>query len=182
RRAEGVGLEAMAIFYRTNAQSRVLEDAIRAVGLPYHIVGSVRFYARREVKDALAYLRLALNPSDDLAFTRAITVPPRGIGKTTLARLGEAGPAAPPSLRGPRPFHLPAGRRHRSAGGRARGQGRSRAPRLCGAPRSPGHAGRRAGPPRRARLGCRRRRRAPGGASPRGDGGGRGAPREPRRA
>jgi DNA helicase-2/ATP-dependent DNA helicase PcrA len=88
-RAEGVGLDDVAVFYRTNAQSRVLEDALRALGLPYHIVGSVRFYERKEVKDALAYLRLALNPDDDLAFARAIGVPPRGIGKATLARLGE---------------------------------------------------------------------------------------------
>ncbi|MBI3458611.1 MAG: UvrD-helicase domain-containing protein [Candidatus Rokubacteria bacterium] len=89
-RADGAGLDAVAVFYRTNAQSRVLEDAFRARGLPYHIVGSVRFYARQEVKDALAYLRLALNPHDDVAFSRAIAVPPRGIGKTALARLAEA--------------------------------------------------------------------------------------------
>ncbi|MBI4012323.1 MAG: UvrD-helicase domain-containing protein [Candidatus Rokubacteria bacterium] len=88
-RAEGVGLDQVAVFYRTNAQSRVLEDAFRALGLPYHIVGSVRFYERKEVKDALAYLRLALNPQDALAFTRAVGVPSRGIGKQTLARLGE---------------------------------------------------------------------------------------------
>ncbi|HLE44520.1 MAG TPA: UvrD-helicase domain-containing protein, partial [Methylomirabilota bacterium] len=90
-RAEGVGLDQVAVFYRTNAQSRVLEDAFRAVGLPYHIVGSVRFYERKEVKDTLSYLRLAINPQDDLAFTRAIGVPPRGIGKQTLARLAELG-------------------------------------------------------------------------------------------
>jgi DNA helicase-2/ATP-dependent DNA helicase PcrA len=88
-RADGVGLDEVAVFYRTNAQSRVLEDAFRTLGLPYHIVGSVRFYERKEVKDALAYLRLALNPNDDLAFTRAIAVPPRGIGKATLGRLAE---------------------------------------------------------------------------------------------
>src|SRR5262249_4506819 len=73
-----------------NAQSRVLEDALRALGLAYHIVGSVRFYERKEIKDALAYLRLVANPDDDLAFGRAVGVPPRGIGKTTLARLAEA--------------------------------------------------------------------------------------------
>jgi DNA helicase-2/ATP-dependent DNA helicase PcrA len=89
-RAEGTGLAEIAVFYRTNAQSRVLEDAFRGLGLPYHIVGSVRFYERREVKDALAYLRLALNPNDDLAFTRAVGTPPRGIGKTSLGRLAEA--------------------------------------------------------------------------------------------
>ncbi len=89
-RAEGTGLAEIAVFYRTNAQSRVLEDAFRGLGLPYHIVGSVRFYERKEVKDALAYLRLALNPDDDLAFTRAVGTPPRGIGKTSLGRLAEA--------------------------------------------------------------------------------------------
>jgi DNA helicase-2/ATP-dependent DNA helicase PcrA len=88
-RAEGVGLAEIGVFYRTNAQSRVLEDAFRTAGVPYHIVGSVRFYERKEVKDALAYLRLALNPADDLAYTRAIGTPPRGIGKATLARLAE---------------------------------------------------------------------------------------------
>jgi ATP-dependent DNA helicase UvrD/PcrA len=88
-RADGIGLDRVAVFYRTNAQSRVLEDAFRGLGLPYHIVGSVRFYERKEVKDALAYLRLALNAQDDLGFTRAIGVPPRGIGKATLARLAE---------------------------------------------------------------------------------------------
>jgi DNA helicase-2/ATP-dependent DNA helicase PcrA len=97
-RAESTPLDAIAVFYRTNAQSRVLEDAFRAAGLPYHIVGSVRFYARREIKDALAYLRLALNPDDDVAFLRAIGVPPRGIGKTTLGRLADAAGAASTSL------------------------------------------------------------------------------------
>jgi DNA helicase-2/ATP-dependent DNA helicase PcrA len=77
------------VLYRMNAQSRVLEDAFRAAGLPYHIVGSVRFYERKEVKDALAYLRLATNPADDLAFKRALGVPPRGIGRATLTRLEE---------------------------------------------------------------------------------------------
>jgi DNA helicase-2/ATP-dependent DNA helicase PcrA len=67
----------------------VLEDAFRVAGLPYHIVGSVRFYERREIKDALAYLRLVTNPADDLAFRRALGAPPRGIGRATLARLEE---------------------------------------------------------------------------------------------
>jgi DNA helicase-2/ATP-dependent DNA helicase PcrA len=88
-RGEGAAFSDIAVFYRTNAQSRVLEDALRRAGIPYVIVGSVRFYERKEVKDALAYLRLALNPADDLAFTRAIATPPRGIGKATLARLAE---------------------------------------------------------------------------------------------
>jgi DNA helicase-2/ATP-dependent DNA helicase PcrA len=88
-RAEGQPLDGVAVLYRTNAQSRVLEDAFRIAGLPYHIVGSVRFYERKEIKDALAYLRLATNPADDLAFRRALGAPPRGIGRATLARVEE---------------------------------------------------------------------------------------------
>jgi DNA helicase-2/ATP-dependent DNA helicase PcrA len=88
-RGEGVSWEGVAVFYRTNAQSRVLEDALRRARIPYVIVGGVRFYERREIKDALAYVRLALNPSDDVAFRRAIQAPARGIGATTLARLDE---------------------------------------------------------------------------------------------
>jgi DNA helicase-2/ATP-dependent DNA helicase PcrA len=93
-RGEGQPLDGVAVLYRTNAQSRVLEDAFRAAGLPYHIVGSVRFYERREIKDALAYLRLVTNPADDLAFRRALGAPPRGVGRTTLARLQELAAAA----------------------------------------------------------------------------------------
>ena len=88
-RAEALSLDGVSVLYRTNAQSRVLEDAFRAAGLPYHIVGSVRFYERKEVKDAVAYLRLVTNPADDLAFRRALGVPPRGVGRATLARLAE---------------------------------------------------------------------------------------------
>ncbi|MBI2555382.1 MAG: UvrD-helicase domain-containing protein, partial [Candidatus Rokubacteria bacterium] len=88
-RAEGVAEREQAIFYRTNAQSRVLEDALRRSTIPYVIVGGVRFYERREIKDALAYLRLAINPSDDVAFKRALAAPSRGIGRATLARLEE---------------------------------------------------------------------------------------------
>jgi DNA helicase-2/ATP-dependent DNA helicase PcrA len=93
-RGDGQPLDGVAVLYRTNAQSRVLEDAFRVAGLPYHIVGSVRFYERREIKDALAYLRLVTNPADDLAFRRALGAPPRGIGRTTLGRLGELAAAA----------------------------------------------------------------------------------------
>src|SRR6185369_2860944 len=93
-RGEGQPLDGVAVLYRTNAQSRVLEDAFRVAGLPYHIVGSVRFYERREIKDALAYLRLVTNPADDLAFRRALGAPPRGIGRTTLGRLEELAAAA----------------------------------------------------------------------------------------
>ena len=88
-RADGVPWDGVAVFYRTNAQSRVLEDALRRARIPYVIVGGVRFYERREIKDALAYLRLVLNPGDDVAFRRAIGAPARGIGQATLSRLDE---------------------------------------------------------------------------------------------
>jgi DNA helicase-2/ATP-dependent DNA helicase PcrA len=97
-RASGRSLDGIAVLYRMNAQSRVLEDAFRVAGLPYHIVGSVRFYERKEVKDALAYLRLVTNPADDLAFRRALAVPPRGLGRGTLARLEELASATGASL------------------------------------------------------------------------------------
>ena len=79
----------IAIFYRTNAQSRVLEEQFRTRSLPYHIVGGMKFYERMEIKDILAYMKLILNPSDDVAFKRVINVPARGIGKTTVDRLEE---------------------------------------------------------------------------------------------
>jgi DNA helicase-2/ATP-dependent DNA helicase PcrA len=88
-RTEAVSWDGVAVFYRTNAQSRVLEDALRRARIPYAIVGSVRFYERKEIKDALAYVRLTLNPADDVAFRRAVQAPARGIGQTTLARLDE---------------------------------------------------------------------------------------------
>ncbi len=76
-------LRDFAIFYRTNAQSRSMEDAFVRRGMPYNLVGATRFYQRREVKDLLAYLRLANNQSDLIAFQRVLNVPPRGIGKRT---------------------------------------------------------------------------------------------------
>jgi DNA helicase-2/ATP-dependent DNA helicase PcrA len=77
----------VAILYRTNAQSRTLEDALRRAGLAYKIIGGVRFYERKEIKDALAYLRLVLNPHDDVSLRRVINVPARGIGKGVLESL-----------------------------------------------------------------------------------------------
>jgi DNA helicase-2/ATP-dependent DNA helicase PcrA len=88
-RAEGLDYRDAAVFYRTNAQSRVLEDALRRASIPYLIVGGVRFYERREIKDMVAYLRLLVNPLDDMAFRRAVAAPTRGIGKATLDRLAE---------------------------------------------------------------------------------------------
>ena len=80
----------MAILYRTNAQSRVIEDALRREGVAYRIVGSVRFYERKEIKDTLAYLKLLLNPDDDVSLRRVINVPARGIGKGVMDALAAA--------------------------------------------------------------------------------------------
>jgi len=80
----------MAVLYRTNAQSRALEEAFRRAGVPYRLIGATSFYERREVKDLLAYLRLAANPADDEAFLRAVGVPRRGLGDTSLATVGRA--------------------------------------------------------------------------------------------
>ena len=85
--AEGLALKDFAIFYRTNAQSRVLEDGLRRADIPYQIVGGLRFYDRQEIKDALAYMRLLTNPQDTLSLRRIINVPRRGIGAATWARL-----------------------------------------------------------------------------------------------
>ncbi|MGH7370072.1 MAG: ATP-dependent helicase, partial [Candidatus Methylomirabilaceae bacterium] len=82
-------LEEMAILYRTNAQSRSFEEAMARAEIPYIMVGGTRFYDRREVKDLLAYLRLVLNPRDDLSLRRILNVPPRDIGKTTLDTIQE---------------------------------------------------------------------------------------------
>ena len=84
---QGHLLTDAAVFYRTHAQSRVLEDALRSANLAYRIVGGLRFYDRAEVKDLLAYLRLLHNPDDDVSVLRVINVPARGIGKTSQSRL-----------------------------------------------------------------------------------------------
>ncbi len=77
----------VAVMYRTNAQSRLLEEAFLHAGLPYKLVGAQRFYGRREVKDIIAYMRLVHNPSDELSLIRVLNVPPRGIGAKTLLTL-----------------------------------------------------------------------------------------------
>ena len=82
-----VPLRNQAVLYRTNAQSRLIEEACMRGGIPYRIVGGVKFYARREVKDVLAYLRVILNPNDTVSLLRIINVPARKIGQTTLGRL-----------------------------------------------------------------------------------------------
>ncbi|ETW98680.1 MAG: hypothetical protein ETSY1_17795, partial [Candidatus Entotheonella factor] len=86
-RSEGVAYRDCAIFYRTNAQSRVLEDGLRRAQLPYQVIGGLRFYDRKEIKDVLCYLRLLVNPQDTISLQRIINVPRRGIGQTSLAKL-----------------------------------------------------------------------------------------------
>jgi ATP-dependent DNA helicase, Rep family len=86
---EGRAWSEMAILYRTNAQSRVIEESLRRVQIPARIVGGVGFYDRREIRDILAYARLALNPADDVALRRIIGRPRRGIGDTALQKLME---------------------------------------------------------------------------------------------
>ncbi len=80
----GRALEEIAVLYRTNAQSRALEEAMSRAGLPYIVVGGTRFYDRREVRDLVAYLRAIVNPRDDVSLRRIVNTPPRDIGKTTL--------------------------------------------------------------------------------------------------
>ena len=87
--AEGYRYRDVAVFYRTNAQSRVLEDIFMKAGLPYRVVGGVRFYERREIKDMLAYLRLLVNPQDVVSARRVINTPKRGIGDATVAAMEE---------------------------------------------------------------------------------------------
>jgi DNA helicase-2/ATP-dependent DNA helicase PcrA len=77
----------MATFYRTNAQSRVLEEALMRFGIPYKVVGGTRFYDRREVKDAMAYLRAVANPADEVSVKRVLGVPKRGVGESSVAKL-----------------------------------------------------------------------------------------------
>ena len=95
----------LAVLYRTNAQSRAVEDALRLAGIPYAVLGGTGFYERKEIKDALAYLKLVLNPHDDVALRRVVNVPPRGIGKGVMEALERVDPGAedvgaPPLLAG----------------------------------------------------------------------------------
>ena len=83
-------LRDFAVLYRTNAQSRALEESLRRRAIQYRLVGAVRFYDRREIRDLMSYLKLIANPDDDEAFRRAVAVPKRGLGETTLEMLAEA--------------------------------------------------------------------------------------------
>lgn len=87
KRTERGSYDDYAILYRTNAQSRVLEEALRRRNIPYRIYGGLSFYARKEVKDVVAYFRLAINPDDDEALQRVINIPARGIGQTTMKKV-----------------------------------------------------------------------------------------------
>jgi len=87
-----------AVFYRTNAQSRSVEEALVSAGIPYRVVGNVKFYERKEIKDVLAYARILLNPADDQSFLRIVNVPKRGIGPSTVDKLARAASAAEVSM------------------------------------------------------------------------------------
>ncbi len=95
---DGAAYQDFLVLYRTNAQSRVFEEAMLSDGIPYRVIGGVGFYARAEVKDVIAYLRYVLNPSDALAFKRIVNVPRRGIGQQTLGALVQAADAASMSV------------------------------------------------------------------------------------
>ncbi len=84
---EGLGLNDFVVLYRTNAQSRAVEEAFLEQAVPYRIIGGVRFYERREIKDFLAYLRFIANPRDEISFERLVNVPSRGIGKATFKKI-----------------------------------------------------------------------------------------------
>jgi DNA helicase II / ATP-dependent DNA helicase PcrA len=87
RAAESLAWGDVAVFYRTNAQSRALEDSFIFTGIPYKVVGGAKFYDRREVKDVLAYVRVLANPDDEISARRIVNVPKRGIGDTSVARM-----------------------------------------------------------------------------------------------
>lgn len=86
-REAGISPREVAVFYRVHAQSRVLEEALRAVDMPYQIIGGTKFYERAEIKDAIAYLRVLVNPTSDVDVLRIINTPARGIGHTTVSRV-----------------------------------------------------------------------------------------------
>jgi len=96
--AEGHARAEIAVLYRSNAQSRVIEHALFNGGIPYRVYGGLRFFERAEIKHALAYLRLIENPADDTAFLRVVNFPPRGIGARTLEQLADAARAGTSSL------------------------------------------------------------------------------------
>lgn len=98
RMRNGDNYSDIAILYRTNAQSRVLEEALRSRNIPYRIYGGLAFYQRKEVKDAVSYFRLSINPADDEAIRRIINTPRRGIGDTTVSKISECATTAGVSM------------------------------------------------------------------------------------
>ena len=90
RRRQDYDYADFALLYRTNAQSRVLEEALRKRGIPYKIYGGLSFYQRKEIKDVIAYARLVINPHDEEALKRVINYPARGFGDTTVGKLVQA--------------------------------------------------------------------------------------------
>lgn len=113
---KGTPAGAIAVFYRTNAQSRVIEQVLTARGIDYSVVGSVAFFQRKEVKDALAYLRIAVNPKDDVSLVRVAGVPRRGIGEAALASLGDEAASRGLSLAEALPYSKRDGLTRRSRG------------------------------------------------------------------
>lgn len=87
QRSAGVSYDDMAVFYRTNAQSRILEDMFLRAGVPYKIVGSTRFFDRAEIRDVMAYLKMIVNPADEMSVKRVINTPRRGIGSTSIEKI-----------------------------------------------------------------------------------------------
>lgn len=86
-RAGGMSYDDMAVFYRTNAQSRILEDMFLRAGVPYKIVGGTRFFDRAEIRDVMAYLKMIVNPADEMSVKRVINTPRRGIGSTSISKI-----------------------------------------------------------------------------------------------
>ena len=86
-RATGMSYDDMAVFYRTNAQSRILEDMFLRAGVPYKIVGGTRFFDRAEIRDVMAYLKMIVNPADEMSVKRVINTPRRGIGSTSISKI-----------------------------------------------------------------------------------------------
>jgi len=125
-RADGVALSNIAVLYRSNAQSRVLEHALFTANMAYRVYGGLRFFERQEVKHALAYLRLVANPDDDAAFARIVNFPARGIGNRSIEQLQEAARAAGGSLW--------AAARAKAEGGRRKTEGEDASPPAKGIP------------------------------------------------
>ena len=91
----GLTRDEIAVFYRTNAQSRVLEDILVRYELPYQVIGGTKFYERAEIKDAVAYLQLLVNPADEVSFSRVVNSPRRGIGDTSQGAAAARTPTRP---------------------------------------------------------------------------------------